>query len=143
VVTETGATVISEQELYNTPADVYAPCALGATLNPDTIGQLQVGVVAGAANNQLLDEARDGQALVDRDILYAPDFLINSGGLINVYGELEGYNRERAMERAEGIYTRLMDIFRSAEEQGIPTQLAAVNLAQERIQAVGRIKQFA
>jgi leucine dehydrogenase len=136
-----GATVVTEADVYTMDADVYAPCALGATLNPDTIPSLNVGIVAGAANNQLLDETRDGNALVQRGILYAPDFLINAGGLINVYTELEGYNKERALERAEGIYASALAVFERADREALTPHEAALSQALARIDAVGRIRQ--
>jgi len=141
-VEATGGQVITEQEVFTMQADVYAPCAMGATLNPDTIPSLNVGIVAGAANNQLLEEVRDGQALRERGILYAPDFLINAGGLINVSGELEGYNRNRAFERTERIFDRALEVFSTAHEQNQTPHEAALDIAEKRIQALGRMQQF-
>jgi glutamate dehydrogenase/leucine dehydrogenase len=84
--------------------DIYAPCALGATVNSETIPQLKCSIIAGAAHNQLAEEKVHGRQLIDKGIIYAPDFLINAGGLINVYSELKGYNREQALAKAEKIY---------------------------------------
>jgi len=142
VAAETNATVIGTDDLFSTNAEVYAPCALGAGLNPDTIPQLKFSVVAGGANNQLLDEARDGQALVDRGILYAPDFLINAGGVMNVYSELLGYNEAAVMQQAEGIYQATIEVLKSAAEEGITPQAAAILRAKRRIAAIARIKQY-
>ena len=120
--------------------DIYAPCALGATVNDDTIGRLKCQIIAGAANNQLKDEKKHGRDLLDKGIAYAPDFLINAGGLINVYSELVGYNREAAYAQAEKIYDTVLEIYSQAEKENIPTQEAAIRLAQKRIENVGRIK---
>lgn len=132
-----GAKAISAEEVYSISADVYAPCALGATLNPETIPQLNCAIVAGAANNQLLDENRDALALQARGILYAPDFVVNAGGIINVYNELESYNQNRALKMAEKIYDTTLNIFKLSESQAITTNQAAIALAEKRIKDVG------
>ncbi len=108
-------------------------------LNDDTIGKLKCNIVAGAANNQLKDEQKHGMALIERGILYAPDYLINAGGLINCYSELEGYNRERAMQKTEIIYPRALEIFEIAAKEKITTQAAANRIAEERIRLVAHI----
>jgi leucine dehydrogenase len=126
--------------LYDLDADIYAPCALGATLNNHTIPRLKCSIVCGAANNQLESEEIHGKMLAERGILYAPDFVANAGGIINVYFELTGYNRERAMTYASRIYDNILKVFRMADEQKIPTYLAANRLAEERIQSIARIK---
>lgn len=142
VVTEFGAKVISESEVYSMEADVFSPCALGAILNEVTIPQLKVKVIAGGANNQLKDEVADANRLQERGILWAPDFVINAGGLINVYTELEGYNRDRAMGRAEGIYDTTLNIYEYAENHNITTSEASIVLAKKRIAEVGRLSTF-
>lgn len=144
VAQEFGAQILSEEEVYTTAADVYAPCALGATLNPDTIPQLEVSVVAGAANNQLLDEARDGDALRNRGILYAPDFVINAGGLINISQEIHGstYSRKLALEMTDVIYDTTLNVFKMAQDKDITPQVAAQQLAEKRIQDVGHNRLF-
>ncbi|MFZ1609693.1 MAG: Glu/Leu/Phe/Val dehydrogenase [Chitinophagales bacterium] len=129
-------TVIPIDQVYKTDMDIYAPCALGATINDDTIDVIKCSIIAGAANNQLKDEAKHGKRLIERNILYAPDFLINAGGLINCYVELEGYNRERSYQKAEVIFGRTLDIFKAADAKKITTQQAAIQLAEERIAAV-------
>ena len=91
---ELGTNIVIGDAIFDLDMDIYAPCALGSTVNPDTISRLKCDIIAGAANNQLADEERDGQLCADKGICYAPDFLINAGGLINVYSELKGYNRE-------------------------------------------------
>ena len=121
--------------------DIYAPCALGATLNDDTISELKCAVVAGAANNQLMDEQKHGEMLKDRSIIYAPDFLINSGGIANVYHEYLGnYNKERVMASTEHIYNVCLDVLTYAEENDISSHEAALALALQRIENIGKVK---
>jgi leucine dehydrogenase len=128
-----GVEIVEPDAIVGVECDIFAPCALGASLNPETIPRLRSAIVAGGANNQLAEEERDGRALAARGILYAPDFVINAGGLINVYNELTGYNRERALLTTRNIYDNVTRIFQVAEEQEIPTHLAATHLAEERI----------
>jgi len=140
VVDEMGATAVALDEIYRAKADVFTPCALGGILNDDTIPQLAVEIVAGAANNQLLED-RHGDALEARGVLYAPDYVANAGGVINVYSELTGWSRERALRKADEIYQTVLSVFRLAKETGIPTYKAADRVAEQRIQAVrGMIK---
>ena len=127
------AIVLDGNQVYNADVDIYAPCALGATLNDDTISQLKAKVVAGAANNQLADEVRHGQMLKDRGIAYAPDFLINAGGIINVYAELEGYGKHEIMRKTENIFNTTLDIFAHSEKNACTTHQSALSIAQERI----------
>ncbi len=137
---EYGVEIVAPEEILEVDCDIVAPCALGAILNPDTIDKLRCAIIAGGANNQLLDEDRDGQALYERGILYAPDFVINAGGLINVYNELGGgYNRERALRMTRGIYLNLMRVFQISKEEGIPTSVAADRLAEERIATITKL----
>ncbi len=142
IVDKYGATAVGLDDIYDLDVDVYAPCALGATLNDNTIPRLKCPIVAGAANNQLADPDIHGKELMKREILYAPDYAINAGGLINVYNELEGYNQERALSQAEGIYDILMNIFARAKEEGIPTNVASDILAEERVKSIGELKSF-
>lgn len=135
-----GVKVISNDEVYTTPVDVFAPCALGAILNTDNINALNCNIVAGAANNQLAVEEEHGPMLQEKGILYAPDFLINAGGLINVYSEHIGYNRENAMRDTEKIYDTTLNIFALAEEQKIHTQRAAIILAEKRVNDILKVK---
>ena len=133
--------VVAQDDVYSADVDIYAPCALGATLNDKTIPQLKCNIVAGAANNQLKDEIKHGYMLIDRGITYAPDFLINAGGLINVYNEYLGnYNRERVFEQAERIYSTCLNILNLAEREKINSQEAAIKLAEKRIEEVGRVR---
>ena len=137
---EAGVEIVPPSEVLGVDCDVLAPCAMGAVLNETTIPNLRCKVVAGASNNQLADEKRDGAALHARGILYAPDFLINAGGLINVYHELTGYNRERAMRAARGIYGNMIRVFEIAKAESIPTYHAADRMAEERIATMKRIR---
>jgi len=136
-----GAKVVGMDEVYDLDVDIYAPCALGATLNDDTIGRLKCQIVAGAANNQLKNETKHGYMLMDKGITYAPDFLINAGGLINVYAEyLGGYNRETTYQQADKIYDTCLNIFALADDEKISAQEAAIKLAEQRIEAIGKVK---
>ncbi len=132
--------VIAPADVYSVDMDIYAPCALGATLNDETIPQLRCAIVAGGANNQLKDTNIHMRMLMDRGILYAPDFVINAGGLINVYSELEGYNRQNALSKTEHIYDQTLAIFEAAQNEGISTLEASVRIARRRIEAVADIK---
>lgn len=133
------AEVVSADVMFDLDIDIYAPCALGATVNDDTLGRLKCKIICGAANNQLADEKIHGEAVAKQGILYAPDYVVNAGGIINVYYELEGYNRERAMAHAEKIYATTYNIFQMAKADGIPTYMAANRLAEQRIEAIARI----
>ncbi len=135
-----GVTVVGPEEIYATECEIFAPCALGGVLNDQTIPELQCEIVAGAANNQLVDEQRHAAMLVERGILYAPDYVVNAGGLINVANELEGYNRERAVQQAAGVYDILMEIFEDAEADGVTTVQAANAIAERRILAMSNVK---
>ncbi len=134
---ELGVEIVPVDEILAVPCDVVAPCALGASLNDETIPRLQARIVAGAANNQLADEERHGRALAERGILYAPDFVLNAGGLINVYNELlTSYNRERAMRMTRGIYLNMMRVFQISRDEKIAPSAAADRVAEERIRKV-------
>ncbi len=141
VAKRSGAEVVDMEEIYDLDVDIYAPCALGATLNDDTIPRLQAAIVVGAANNQLQDEKKHGYMLIDKGIAYAPDFLVNAGGLINVGAEYYGpYNRDRAHKDAEKIYDTTLDILHMAAAESISTQEAAMKIAENRIAAMGKVK---
>ena len=141
-VTEFGVKVVGVDEIYSVDCDIYAPCALGATINCDTIPVLKCKIVCGGANNQLKDAKVHGKALQDRKIIYAPDFLTNAGGVINVSYELAegGYNKEASLRDIERIYRRMRDILRISEETGQLTFETADQMAEERIRAVRDIK---
>ena len=132
-VDDFGAVPVEPDAIYDVDADVFSPCALGACLNDETIDRLRVDIVAGAANNQLARSHAHGLALHQRGILYAPDYVINGGGLINVYGELRGWTLEQAKEKAGHIYDTLLHIFELAKSEGLPTGDAADRVAEARL----------
>ncbi|RKY18362.1 MAG: leucine dehydrogenase [Planctomycetota bacterium] len=136
-VSELGATVVEPDAIYDVECDVYAPCALGATLNDDTIPRLTAKAVAGAANNQLLDENRHAAMLAKRGIVYAPDYVINAGGIINVSLELEegGYDEVRALKKIDNIHEAMLEIFATAKAKRITTHDAAQAVAEANLLA--------
>lgn len=131
---------VAPEKIFGMDVDVFCPCALGAVLNDDTIPQIKAGIVAGSANNVLADEDKHGPMLKNANILYAPDFVINAGGLINVYHELQGYKVENAKKDIERIYGRLLEIFKISDEQNISTQEAAKVFARNRISSIGSVR---
>ena len=139
VVHDFGARAVGADEIYSVQANVYAPSALGATINDQTLQVLKVDIVAGAANNVLAEE-RHGDELHRRGVLYAPDYVINAGGLINVCGELNGWTPERSMRKAGDIFNTLLRLFELSEAEGLPTYVAADRLAEQRIATVGKIQ---
>jgi leucine dehydrogenase len=134
-VDEFGSWAVEPDAIYGADAQIFAPCALGGIINDETIPQLKVEIVCGAANNQLLEE-RHGDELQRRGILYAPDFVANAGGVINVYSEIAGWTRERALRKADEIYHTTLGMFTIARDQGIPAYEAAERLAERRIAEV-------
>jgi leucine dehydrogenase len=136
VVNEFGARAVGADEIYGVTADIFAPCALGAIINDKTIPQLKVEIVAGAANNVLLEE-KHGVALEKKGILYAPDYVANAGGVINVYSELAGWTSARAFRKADEIYDTVLKVFSIAKADKVPSYQAADRLAEQRIKAVG------
>src|SRR5205809_201059 len=139
VVEECGAQAVAPDAIYDVAATIFAPCALGAVINDDTVQRLQVEIVAGAANNQLAED-RHGDELERRGITYAPDYVINGGGLINVNAELHGWAPERARSKAGEIYDTLLRVFEIAREEGVPTYRAADRLAEQRIAAIAKVR---
>ncbi len=135
-VAEFGARAVAPDEIYSVQADIFAPCALGGIINDKTIPQLKVEIVCGAANNVLLEE-RHGVALEEKGVLYAPDYVANAGGVINVYSELAGWSSARAFRKADEIYDTVLKVFKIAKTERIPTYVAADRLAEQRIKAVG------
>jgi leucine dehydrogenase len=129
-----GIAVVHPDEIYDTPADIFAPCALGGAISELTLPRLHVEIIAGSANNQLRDPAA-GDAVHRAGILYAPDYVINAGGLINVYVELGGYDRGRALDLTRGIADRLREVFEIARRENVPTYVAADRLAGKRLTA--------
>jgi len=138
-VDEFGAEAVGLDEIYDVDADVYSPTALGGTVNERTLPRLKCKIICGAANNQLASNAV-GDELEGRGILYAPDYAVNAGGLMNVSLEIDGYNRERAMRMMRTIYHNVGRIFEIAERDGIPTYKAADRMAEERIAAIGKLR---
>ena len=134
------ATIFQGADLYAADVDIYAPCALGATINDQTLKVLKAKIIAGAANNQLAQEHLHGNALRAKGIVYAPDFLINAGGIINVYAELENYGRQEIMRKTENIYDTTLEILNLAAKEGVTSHHAALEVAQQRIDARKREK---
>lgn len=141
VIEEFGAVAVSPNEIFDVECDIFSPCALGAIINDDTIGRLKCCVIAGAANNQLKEE-RHGDILQEKGILYAPDFIINAGGVMNVADEMHegGYNRERALRKVDTVFDNIEKVIAISKRDGIATYKAADILAEERIKAIGQIK---
>jgi leucine dehydrogenase len=132
VANEFGATTVQPDEIYGVDADIFAPCALGGIINEETIPQLNVEIITGAANNQLL-KTEHGDLLEERNILYAPDYVANAGGIINGCIELLGWERSYSFQKVRGIYDTLLAIFEIANAEGIPTYQAADRLAERRL----------
>ena len=138
---ECGAEPVPIDAIYDQECDVFAPCALGGSLNADTIPTLRCKVVAGAANNQLADEEA-GQMLVDRGILYGPDYVLNAGGLINVAHEGHHYNRQMVLELADRIYATTLRVFEISDEEGIRPEIAAGRVAEQRVRAAAGLRRI-
>ncbi|MEX0966653.1 MAG: Glu/Leu/Phe/Val dehydrogenase [Bacteroidia bacterium] len=138
-VKEFGATHVELENVPSAEMDIYSPCALGATVNSDTIPQFKCDIIAGAANNQLKNDIEHSALLKERGILYAPDYLINAGGLINVYTELNGYNRGIAQSRTEKIFDVTCEIYKTATQESITTYAASQVIAEKRIHDIGQI----
>lgn len=139
IATETGAQVVRPDEVFTTDCDIFSPNALGAILNDDTIPSLSCAIVCGGANNQLKEEQKHATMLKERNIVYAPDYVVNSGGLMNVASEVEGYHRDKVMRQAEGIYDITMNILLTARDRSILTIEASNAIAEERISKVRHV----
>lgn len=139
VAKELGAAAVAPEEIYDVNGDIFAPCALGAILNDQTIPRLKSKIVCGAANNQL-QEDRHGEMLMQKGILYGPDYIVNAGGVINVADELQGYNRERALRKAAGIYQNMQRVIAISRRDRVGTHIAADRMAEERIRTIGNVK---
>ncbi len=135
-----GAEALSNNHIFDLECDVYAPCAFGGTVNSATIPKMNCAVIAGSANNQLEDDEIHGQMLLDKGILYAPDYLINAGGLINCYSELAGYSKKRTMQLAENIYDATRVVLKKSKAEKMPTIKAADMIAEKRINDIKKIK---
>lgn len=140
IVNQFGVKAVSVDEILGVECDIQAPCALGAVVNDQTIGNFKCKVIAGGANNQLA-EARHGDHLRELGILYAPDYVVNAGGLMNVFVELEGYSPDRAFEKTRKVYDNVKKVFEIAKRDNIGTHTAADRMAQERINTIGKLKQ--
>lgn len=140
VATTYGAKVVGLNDIYDVDMDIYAPCALGATVNDDTLSRLKCSIISGAANNQLANEKIHGQAVMDKGIIYAPDYALNAGGVINCYSEVKSLPADWAMGKAEEIYTTIGNIVARSQNEGIPTYQIANKMAEERIQSIGKVK---
>jgi leucine dehydrogenase len=140
VAKDYGAKVVGLEEIYDIDMDIYAPCALGATVNDETLGRLKCSIIAGAANNQLKQEDVHGRAVMEKGIIYAPDFALNAGGVINCYSEVKGLSAEWAMGKAEEIYTTIGNIVKRSAQENIPTYQIANKMAEERIESIGKVK---
>jgi leucine dehydrogenase len=134
--------VVAPADIYDVDMDIYAPCALGATVNDETLDRLKCQVIAGAANNQLKEEKKHGEAVLKKGIVYAPDYAINAGGLINVYTEVKSLTSEWAMQNAENIYNTIGQIIKESKETNTPTYLIANKIAERRIESIGKVKRF-
>lgn len=139
-VNDFGARQVGLDEIYGVEADIFAPCALGGILNDETIPQMKVKAICGSANNQLAEDEKHSSMLAEKNIVYAPDYVVNSGGVVNVADELEGYNEERAVQKVKGIYDQMDKIFSIAKEQDISTAEAADRLAETRIEQMMRVR---
>lgn len=135
-----GVKVVDNSDIFNLDMDIYAPCALGATVNDESIAKMKCPIIAGAANNQLAVEEKHGPMLIEKGIVYAPDFLINAGGLINVSAELDGYNYDRVMGQVEQIYDRTLEIYALSDEEEMHTQSAAMTIAKRRLEVIAGVK---
>jgi leucine dehydrogenase len=135
VAKETGATIVQGDEIYSAKADIFAPCALGGIINDRTLPLFKVEVISGAANNQLLEE-HHGQKLEEMGMQYAPDYVANAGGVINVFGEVAGWEAGRALTKADEIYDTILSVFEISRTEGIPSYEAADRLAERRLASV-------
>ena len=135
-----GATVVGLNDIYGIDMDIYAPCALGATVNDDTLSQLKCSIIAGAANNQLKDETIHGEVMKDKGIIYVPDFMLNAGGVINCYAEVKGLSADWAMGKAEDIYNTTLSIINRSVSDNVQTYKIANKMAEERIASIGKVK---
>jgi glutamate dehydrogenase/leucine dehydrogenase len=136
-----GVEPVELDKIHKMETDFFSPCALGATLNETTIPELNCAAIVGSANNQLATE-KDAQRLAERGVLYAPDFVVNAGGLINVYDELHGYSKTRAMFLVDSIYEATMRVLDTAEKEGINPNEAAERVAEARMRDIGDLRRF-
>lgn len=135
-----GAVAVPNNNILSLDIDIYSPCALGATVNTETINKMKCAIVAGSANNQLADEDLHGRMLLEKGIMFAPDYLINAGGLINCYSEIAGYSKKRTMQLAENIYEATLKVLKKSKAENIPAIEAANKIAEKRIEDIKKIK---
>src|SRR6195952_252810 len=135
-----GAQAISNNSIFDIDADIYSPCALGGTINTQTINKLKCGIIAGSANNQLEDEEIHGQLLLKKGILFAPDYVINAGGIINCYSELMGFSKKRTLQLTENIYEATRNVLKLSKAESISTIEAANKIAEKRIADIKKVK---
>ncbi|MEH0158516.1 Glu/Leu/Phe/Val dehydrogenase dimerization domain-containing protein [Limibacter armeniacum] len=140
VVNKYGIEGVGLDEIYDLDVDIYSPCALGATVNDETLSKLKCDIIAGCANNQLADEKIHGDLCREKGILYAPDFLINSGGVINVYAEVISSNKEWTKHKCEEVYDQTLRVFEGSDEHNKNTQEVAIEIAQQRIDSIAKTK---
>ena len=120
--------------------DIYAPCALGSTVNDENLSRLKCGIIAGAANNQLKDETIHGQELLNKKIIYAPDYVINAGGVINCFSEVKGLSSDWSNSKTKEIYDTIFNIVKRSKDEGLSTHTIANKMAEERIESIGKVK---
>jgi leucine dehydrogenase len=139
IAKELGATAVDKDKIFDVDCDIFAPCALGGVLNDDSLSRLKCKVIAGAANNVLLDPVKHGKAIHDKGVIYAPDYVANAGGIINVYEELHGYNEDNVRRSIEHIRDLTAEIIRTSKEKNIPTAQVADEMAEARINAMRNV----
>jgi leucine dehydrogenase len=135
-----GAEAISNNSIFDIDADIYSPCALGGIINAETINKLKCSIIAGSANNQLEDEELHGQLLLDKGIIFAPDYVINAGGVINCYSELMGFSKKRSLQLTENIYEATRNVLKLSKAESISTILAANKIVEKRITDINKVK---
>ncbi|WP_028297092.1 Glu/Leu/Phe/Val family dehydrogenase [Olivibacter sitiensis] len=140
VANKYGANPVANVNLFDLDFDIYAPCALGGTVNHHTINRMKCKIIAGSANNQLADEVVNGEELMEKDIIFAPDFLINAGGLLSAYSEIAGYSAVRTASLTENIYEATREVIKKSKAERIPTHLSAKRIAEDRMEQIGKIK---
>ena len=133
---------VAPHEIFDVNMDIYAPCAMGATINDESLEKLSCSIISGAANNQLENEKKHGIDVMKKGILYAPDYLVNAGGIINCYWEVIGYNRDAALAQTEDIYNTTLNIFDQSQRLNEPTYLVANKMAESRIEAIGHLNKL-
>jgi leucine dehydrogenase len=135
-----GAEAISNNTIFDIDADIYSPCALGGTINTETINKLKCAIIAGSANNQLEDEDIHGQLLLDKGIIFAPDYVISAGGVINCYSELMGFTKKRSLQLTENIYEATRNVLKLSKVESISTIQAANKIVEKRIADINKVK---